>query len=68
MAGRPGRGWGDLEDTGARRPRSTLAWVLWPGNHDGPSRRLNEGLHCRGGAPSAALKAYLQLAGHECQD
>ena len=68
MAGRPGRGWRDLEDTGARRPRSTLAWVLWPGNHDGPSWRLNEGLHCRDGALPAALKAYLQLAGHECQD
>ena len=58
-AGRPGRGWGDLEHTGAKRPR--------PGNHDCPSPRLNEGLHWRDGAPTTALKTYLQLSGHEGQ-
>ena len=58
-AGRPGRGWGDLEHTGAKRPQ--------PGNHDCPSPRLNEGLHWRDGAPATALKAYLQLSGHEGQ-
>lgn len=66
-AGRPGRHWGDLEDTGARRPLCTRAWVPWPGNHDHPFPMLTEGLHWRDRAPPGAFKAYLQLVGHESQ-
>ena len=67
LTGRPGRHWGDLEDTGDRRPLCTWAWVLWPGNHDCPFPMLTQVLHWRNKAPTIAFRAYLQLAGHESQ-